>query len=169
VLLLLQALLHHLFPKRQAELGNRQRLLLRPILKELHDIMNIGNKTFIGAFAVDLLTGAIISQGAGGDAAKEAAKAEEVLGIVGGFQQIVAGNAAVGINSVAAAVEGSKTLSPAESMAVQNLIALAGNNAALISNVVSGTIMGQAEAALVNNLLTEMTNVCQSYIAKKPA
>jgi len=131
--------------------------------------MNIGNKTFLGAFAVDILVGELIAQGAGGDANKEATKAAEIVAIVSGFQQIAGGNAAAGINTIAAAVEGSKTLSPAEAMAVQNLLALAGNNAALLTNVVSGTVLGQAEAALIGNLLTEVINVCNQYIAKKTA
>lgn len=131
--------------------------------------MNIGNKTFIGAFAVDLITGAIIEQGAGGDVAKEAAKAEEITSVIGGFQQIASGNAATGINSIATAVANSKSLSPAESMAVQNLISLAGNNAALLESVASGTVLGQAEMTIINNLLTEMSAVCAKYIAKKAA
>lgn len=130
--------------------------------------MNINGKVLIAAIPVDLLTGLIIQQGAGGDATKEAAKAKEIVAIVAGVQMILNGSAADGINSIATALEGSKSLTPAESLAVQNLVSLAGNNMALLSNVTTGTLMGEAEAAIVSSVLAEVNKVCSAYIAKAP-
>jgi hypothetical protein len=124
---------------------------------------------FYGAFGVDLITGAIIKEDTGGDPTKEAARATEALAITNGFSQLLQGNATAGINAIAAAVQGNKALSPDQTMAIQNLILLAGNQAGLLQDAEQATILGQAAAALITNVLNEVTAVCNKFIAAAPA
>ena len=122
------------------------------------------SKIFIGAFAVDFLAGKLIEQGTGGDKTKQAARATEGLAIVGALKQIVGGDYADGINALAAAALANKSLSPGESLAVQNILNLAGQQAGVV-NLVEGTVLGQDEAAVIGNVLDEITTVCNAYIA----
>lgn len=117
---------------------------------------------FVGAFALDLITGQLLSQGTGGDKTKIAARATEALGIVAGFQDILTGNTAAGINAITLAISSNTALSPPESLAVQNLAALAVQQLSLVHGVVGGTILGQAGTAIIQNVLAEITKVCMS-------
>ncbi len=127
------------------------------------------SKIFIGAFAVDFLAGKLIEEGTGGDKTKQAARATEGLAIVSSLQQMASGDFADGINSLSATVLANKALSPGETLAVQNLVNLAGQQAGVV-NLAEGTVLGQAETALIGNVLTEVTTVCNAYIAAaKPA
>jgi hypothetical protein len=126
--------------------------------------MMLMSKIFIGAFAVDFLAGKLIEEGTGGDKTKQAARATEGLAIVAGFEKIVGGDYADGINALASAALANKALSPGESLAVQNLLNLAGQQAGIV-NLTEGTVLGQAEVALATNVLNEITTVCDAYIA----
>ncbi len=126
------------------------------------------SKVFIGAFAIDLLAGKLIEQGTSGDKAKQGARATKALAIINGLDQILAGDAADGINAIAGVAQADDTLSAGEQRAVRNLITLAGQEAALLSNVAGGTILGQAGSAILQNALDEVVSVCQDYIKAAP-
>jgi hypothetical protein len=115
---------------------------------------------FVGAFALDLITGQLLAQGTGGDKTKIAARATEALLIVSGFESILSGDAAGGINAITNAIASNTAMSPAESLAVQNLAALGSQQLSLIQGIGGGTILGQAASAIAKNVLDEIAKVC---------
>jgi hypothetical protein len=114
----------------------------------------------VGGFLLDLLTGQLLAEGTGGDKTKIAARATEALLVISGFQAILAGTVAAGINAITTAIANNTALNPAESLAVQNLASLAVQELSLNQAIIGGTILGQAQTAIVTNVLAEITKVC---------
>lgn len=130
--------------------------------------VNAMNIPTLANIPLDLLVGALIAQGTGGDKTKQAARAAAGLKLVAGFQQILNGDVAEGINALTAAVQSNVTLSPAESLAFQNLISLGGNLTSIGAAEVGSTLLGQVDAVLVGKALAEVTRVCNAYLPPSP-
>jgi hypothetical protein len=126
-------------------------------------------KIFVGAFLLDEIVGKILASGTGGDKTKIAARATEALEIVTGFNEILNGDPADGVNQITAAVSGASNLQPYEAMAIQNLAALAAQQLALVQGVAGGTILGQAATAIAGNVIAEIERVCANEGGVLPA
>ena len=104
----------------------------------------------------------------GGDKTKEAARATEIMGLVKGGESIVDGQVAVGLAAVQAAIQGTKALDPGEALAIQNFIGFLSTEGAAIQQVAGGTLLGQLDTALAQNVGAAIIATCQAYITPVP-
>lgn len=119
-------------------------------------------QTAVQNIAVDLIFGAVISAGTSGDKAKQAARAAELASIVGGLQKIVDGDVPGGLASLQTALV-TTALAPAEAMAVQNFVSFAATQASALEAVAGGTLLGQLNTAVADNVAKEILSVCAKY------
>lgn len=122
------------------------------------------NNFFIGAIPVDLVTGGLLKQGAGGDAQKIAARAQEGIVVINAAEKLLSGDFAGFINGLTAALAGNKTLSVEETLAMQNLMVI-GQVPTISEKILSGTMLAQAEIAIATDVLEEARKVCNGFIS----
>jgi hypothetical protein len=125
------------------------------------------NVTLLITPLIEFVTGKVIESGTGGDATKQAARAQEVIAINTALTAIDNGNAQ-GTLQLASALNTS-ALSPGEGLALQSLFAILGNQLALIDNVAGGTLLGTAANAVAVSILTAANAAAQAYITKAAA
>ena len=123
--------------------------------------------TIFAAPLINLVAGALIRTGTGGDKTKEAARASELAAIATAITQINSGQPG-GVASLQAALQTS-ALDPAEALALQNLAATLATQVQAAATLGGGTILGQAQTAIFNNIQQVIIQTCAAYIPATPA
>lgn len=121
------------------------------------------------SIAIDLITGIVIRAKTGGDKTKEASRATEIKSILLGMQKLNGGDVAGGLTAIQSALINITTLDPAEALAFHNFVSFASTRAALLQQIESETLAGQAISKLIDNALVEALSVCEKYIPAAPA
>jgi hypothetical protein len=115
--------------------------------------------------AAEGLTGLFISAGAKGDATKIVARANGVLAIISAITQINNGNTVTGLTGLSSVLT-SASLDPGEALALQGLITVIANQAALINTVVGGTVLGTVLSAVYINISNGITSAANAELTK---
>lgn len=126
------------------------------------------NVPFVIKSLTALAVGAVIRAGSGGDAAKEAAKAQTVIGVANGVLQLNDGDVVDGLNAIDAAVA-TGNVDPAEEIAIQTAIAWVETKATAAQNFFGGTVGGLLAAQISTAVANEAVIVAQAYIPAKKA
>lgn len=127
--------------------------------------MNIPfNTTALITPLVDFIVDKVIQSGTNGDTAKQLARAQELLAINAALTMVDQGNAA-GTAALANALVTS-ALSPGEALALQSLMAIIGNQLALMNTLVGATLLGGAAETIVTSILAAGSAVAQGYVTK---
>lgn len=113
---------------------------------------------------VDFIVGKVIEASTNGDPAKILGRAQDVLAINNALIMIDQGNTA-GTAALAASFN-TTALSPGEGLALQSLMAIIGNQVALLNAVAGSTLLGGATGAIVVSILTAGSATAQAYITK---
>lgn len=111
------------------------------------------------------LTGAIISGGQGGDAAKITKRANTALAVIAGLNQINGGDAAGGVQALSAAIS-SADLDPGVSLAVQGLFTIAAKQAQLLASVGGTTLIGGVAEQIYANVASGVSAAANAELAK---
>jgi hypothetical protein len=122
------------------------------------------NASLLIAPLIDLIAGGIIQSGTGGDGPKIIARATELIAINTALQQVNAGNVA-GLPALQQALQ-TTALSPAETLALQSVLAALANQVALLTSIAGSTLLGQAATTVFDSILTTATTAAQAYITK---
>jgi hypothetical protein len=124
--------------------------------------------TALQSFGIELVTGMVIRSGTGGDKAKEAARAAELAAMVGALQQVNNGQVAVGLTALQAALV-TTAMDPGEALAFQSFMSFVATQAAALQSVAGGTLLGQLQTAVFNNVATAVLATCAAYGTVAPA
>jgi len=127
--------------------------------------MNIPfNATALVTPLIDFIVDKVIQAGTGGDVAKQLARAQEILAINNALTLIDQGNVGGAAALANALVTGA--LTPGEGLALQSLLAIIGNQLALVNTLAGGTLLGGTTEAIVTSILAAGSSVAQGYITK---
>lgn len=113
---------------------------------------------------VQFVTSKVIEAGTAGDKAKQYARAQELIAVNTALTAIDAGDPA-GTALLAGALSGQTALSPGEAVALQSLLAVVGNQLALLNKVAGGTLLGGEAEQIVTTILAAGTQVAKAYPA----
>lgn len=116
------------------------------------------------AFGVELATSLVIRANTGGDKTKEAARAAELAAIVAALQMVNNGQVAPGLAALETALK-TTALDPGESLAFQSFISFVTTQAAALQSVTGGTLLGQLQTTVFNNVSTAVLATCAAYTA----
>ncbi|HUP06835.1 MAG TPA: hypothetical protein VMU47_06780 [Caldimonas sp.] len=111
---------------------------------------------------VTILAGSFIRSGAGGDPAKQAARAAELAAIVTAAQKYNAGGGAAALADLNTALA-TKITDPAEALAISQSLAILGGLPAVVAQGLNSTLLGQAATAALNNVGNAVLAVCALY------
>lgn len=120
------------------------------------------NIPFIIKLNTDLIVGAKIRRGTGGDPAKEAANAERVIAVAKAIQQLNSGDVQGGMDALDAII--GQSADPANAQAEQTAISWVVSKAAAIQQALSGTLAGVAITDLIQHATDEAIAVANKYI-----
>jgi hypothetical protein len=127
--------------------------------------MNIQfNATALITPLIDFIVDKIIQAGTSGDTTKQLARAQEILAINNALTLIDQGNVGGAASLANALVTGA--LTPGEGLALQSLLAIIGNQLALVNTLAGGTLLGGTAEAIVTSILAASSAVCQGYVTK---
>lgn len=113
---------------------------------------------------VQFIVDKVIQAGTSGDTAKQVARAQELLAINNAITLIDQGDAGGAAALANALVTGA--LTPGEGLALQSLLAIIGNQLALMNTLVGGTLLGGAAETIVTSILAAGDAVAQGYVTK---
>ena len=106
----------------------------------------------------------MIEAGTAGDKAKQYARAQELIKVNAAVTAIDSGDPS-GTAQLASALSNQTALSPGEAVALQSLLAVVGNQLALLNKVAGGTLLGGEAEQIVTTILAAGTAVAQAYPA----
>ena len=112
---------------------------------------------------VTFLTGKLIESGTGGDKTKEVAKAQEVIAVAAALTQINAGQTAGGIAALQSALKTTVT-DPADALALSQILSYLSIQGTALQATLGGTLLGQAQTAILSSVLNTVTATAQAYI-----
>lgn len=124
----------------------------------------MANLSFLEQPLVILVTGAFIRANTGGDKVKEAARAAEVAAIANALKQVNDGATTAGLAALQAALQ-TKVADPAESLALQSLISSLAPQFAALQATLGGTVLGQVQTLVFNNIIAAVLQTCAVYTA----
>jgi hypothetical protein len=122
------------------------------------------NATALITPLIDFIVDKVIQASTGGDTTKQLARAQELLAINNAITLIDQGNPAGTTALANALITGA--LSPGEGLALQSLLAIIGNQLALVNTLAGGTLLGGTAEAIVTSILAAGSAVAQGYVTK---